>query len=65
MAGSTGAVAPGGRRVRRVRGSVALVTFLRLATAVRSHPGLVREQNEDAVLATPRLAMVADGVGWS
>lgn len=36
---------------------------LSLRPVVRSHPGLVREHNEDAALATPRLAMVADGVG--
>ena len=38
---------------------------LTLAPAVRTHVGLVREHNEDAVLASPRLLAVADGVGGS
>lgn len=36
---------------------------LALRHAVRTHPGLVRERNEDAVLASARLVAVADGVG--
>jgi serine/threonine protein phosphatase PrpC len=39
------------------------VAPLSLRTAARTHRGLVRDHNEDAVLATPRLVMVADGVG--
>src|SRR4051794_13299193 len=34
-----------------------------LECAARSDVGRVREHNEDAVFATPRLAAVADGVG--
>jgi serine/threonine protein phosphatase PrpC len=36
---------------------------LAFASAARSETGRVRSHNEDAVLATPRLAAVADGVG--
>lgn len=36
---------------------------LALRHAVRTHVGLVRKQNEDAVFATPRMLAVADGVG--
>lgn len=39
------------------------MSTLSLQPTVRSHPGLVRDHNEDAALATSRLAMVADGVG--
>jgi PPM family protein phosphatase len=39
------------------------VTALALECAARTDPGRVRENNEDAVFATPRLAAVADGVG--
>src|SRR3954468_22934643 len=42
-------------------GGVALT--LALSCAARTDPGRVRDHNEDAVLATPRLAAVADGVG--
>ena len=38
---------------------------LTLQPAVQSHVGLVREHNEDAVFATPRIVAVADGVGGS
>ena len=38
---------------------------LTLQPAVQSHVGLVREHNEDAVFATPRMVAVADGVGGS
>jgi PPM family protein phosphatase len=36
---------------------------LTLEYAVRSHVGLVRDNNEDRVFASPRLVAVADGVG--
>jgi PPM family protein phosphatase len=36
---------------------------LRFAYAGRSHPGLVREENEDSGFAGPTLQLVADGVG--
>jgi len=39
------------------------VTALALDCAARTEPGRVRDHNEDAVFATPRLAAVADGVG--
>ena len=39
------------------------VTGLSLEYAVRTDVGPVRENNEDAVFASPRLAAVADGVG--
>ena len=39
------------------------MTPLALECAARSDPGLVRPNNEDAVLASARLAAVADGVG--
>jgi serine/threonine protein phosphatase PrpC len=39
------------------------VTTLSLACAVRTDVGPVRGNNEDAVYASPRLAVVADGVG--
>jgi protein phosphatase len=39
------------------------VTALALDCAARTDPGRVRDHNEDAVFATPRLAAVADGVG--
>jgi len=38
---------------------------LTLQSAVRSHVGLVRRENEDRALASPRLVAVADGVGGS
>jgi PPM family protein phosphatase len=38
---------------------------LMLESAVRSHVGRVRANNEDAVFASPRMAAVADGVGGS
>ena len=34
-----------------------------LESAVRSDVGLLREHNEDAVFASPRMVAVADGVG--
>jgi protein phosphatase len=37
--------------------------MLRFSSAGRSHPGLVREHNEDAAFAGPYLQVVADGVG--
>jgi protein phosphatase len=39
------------------------VSALALSCAVRTDTGPVRPHNEDAALATPRLAAVADGVG--
>lgn len=36
---------------------------LRFAYAARSHPGLVRDHNEDSGFAGPYLQLVADGVG--
>jgi PPM family protein phosphatase len=39
------------------------MTALALESAVRSDVGPVRDNNEDAVYASPRLAAVADGVG--
>jgi serine/threonine protein phosphatase PrpC len=42
---------------------VPAVTGLSLECAVRTDVGPVRENNEDAVFASPRLAAVADGVG--
>jgi PPM family protein phosphatase len=39
------------------------MTGLMLECAVRSHPGRVRANNEDAAFASPRMAAVADGVG--
>ncbi|MGN6129536.1 MAG: PP2C family protein-serine/threonine phosphatase [Nocardioidaceae bacterium] len=37
--------------------------MLRFRSAGRSHPGLVREHNEDSGFAGPYLQLVADGVG--
>jgi PPM family protein phosphatase len=39
------------------------VTALALRSAARTDAGRVRDHNEDAVFATPRLVAVADGVG--
>ena len=39
------------------------MSALALSCAVRSDTGPVRPENEDAAFATPRLAVVADGVG--
>ncbi len=39
------------------------MTVLRFRSAGRSHPGLVREHNEDSGFAGPYLQLVADGVG--
>jgi PPM family protein phosphatase len=39
------------------------VSGLTLASAVRTDPGLVRSDNEDAIFAAPGLVAVADGVG--
>ena len=39
------------------------MSALALSCAVRTDTGPVRPHNEDAALATPRLAAVADGVG--
>ena len=36
---------------------------LSLRYAVRSDPGLVRDNNQDSVYAGPRLLAVADGMG--
>src|SRR5215212_818408 len=44
-------------------GSLRGVTALALNCAARTDAGRVRDHNEDAVFATPRLAAVADGVG--
>ena len=44
-------------------GSLPDVTALALNCAARTDAGRVRDHNEDAVFATPRLAAVADGVG--
>src|SRR4051794_13232937 len=41
------------------------MTALALESAVRSEVGPVRDNNEDAAYASPRLAAVADGVGGS
>ena len=38
---------------------------LALESAVRTDRGLVRSVNEDCVFASPRMAVVADGVGGS
>jgi PPM family protein phosphatase len=43
--------------------TVPAVTALSLECAVRTDVGPVRENNEDALFASPRLAAVADGVG--
>jgi PPM family protein phosphatase len=43
--------------------TVPRVTGLTLASALRTETGPVRENNEDALFASPRLAAVADGVG--
>jgi protein phosphatase len=43
--------------------TVRAVTGLSLECAVRTDVGPVRENNEDTVFASPRLAAVADGVG--
>lgn len=40
-----------------------MTTALSLESAVRSDIGPVRQNNEDAVYASPRLAAIADGVG--
>jgi PPM family protein phosphatase len=37
--------------------------MLRIASSAVTHPGLVRETNEDSVLVTDRLVAVADGLG--
>ena len=44
-----------------VAASFPIMFIFRFASS--SHPGVVRDNNEDAHLATPRLLMVADGVG--
>ncbi len=45
------------------RGEPQLEAAMTLRTAGRTETGLVREDNQDAIVATERLAVVADGMG--